>query len=346
MSIDVLLEDHSTVPQYNMKAVVQATNITSSTLRAWERRYKMCTPQRSENGYRLYSEQDIAVIRWLKRQVDAGMAIGQAVAWLDRIIEAAGGRNQSVLPGSHDDSPTVIATTHTSPAGRDEVRSTDTLKQELFQALTNYREGAAEEILAEAFSLYPAELVIEQLIVTVLVEVGQSWHDDMLSTTAEHFASNYLIQRLIALLRVGTAAMTGPAIWIGAAPGEYHEIGALLLTIYLRRAGHHVHYLGQGLIIDDLLNEVIRQRPAGLILSASNIEAVESLRTLSIRMANLGSPQPFVGYGGRIFNEQPELKNEIAGAFLGTTAQDAVSRLDAIIQASTQERKSNLYRRA
>ena len=229
---------------------------------------------------------------------------------------------------------------------RNQVRSTDTLKQELFQALTTYQEGTAEQILAEAFSLYPAELVIDQLIVTVLVEVGQSWHDEMLSTTAEHFASNYLIQRLIALLRVGTTAMTGPAIWIGAAPGEHHEIGALLLTIYLRRAGHHVHYLGRGLISDDLLNEVIRRRPAGLILSASSVEAVESLRTLSIRIVNLGSPQPFVGYGGRIFNEQPELKSEIAGAFLGTTAQDAVSRLDAIMQASTLERKSDLYGRA
>jgi DNA-binding transcriptional MerR regulator/methylmalonyl-CoA mutase cobalamin-binding subunit len=345
VSIDVLLGEHSTVPQYNIKAVVLATNTTSSTLRAWERRYQMCTPQRSESGYRLYSEQDIAVIRWLKLQVDSGMVISQAVAWLDRIVEEAGGRDQAVLPGSADKPSTIFAPRSAEESERNAVRSVERLNHELVQALSAYQEHAAEEILAEAFSLYSTELVIEQLIVTVLVEVGQRWHDETLSTTAEHFASNYLIQRLIALLRVGTGAMTGPAIWIGAAPEEHHEIGALLLTIFLRRAGHHVHYLGRDLAIDDLVSEVTRQRPAGLILSAGSVEAVESLRTLSIRIANLGSPQPFIGYGGRIFNERPELKNEIAGAFLGTTALDAVSRIDALLNASEQERDSIHYRR-
>ena len=54
---------------------------------------------------------DIAVIRWLKLQVDAGMAISQAAAWLDRLIESAGGLDQVILPGSHDDSPAVSAST-------------------------------------------------------------------------------------------------------------------------------------------------------------------------------------------------------------------------------------------
>lgn len=345
MSKDVLLEEHSTVPQFNIKAVVQATNISSSTLRAWERRYKMCNPQRSESGYRLYSEQDIAVIQWLKRQVDSGMAISQAVAWLDRVIDEAGGRNEAILPKAAETEQAAVIPVFPAQPERDSVRSIDSLKNELFQALVTFQERTAEDILAEAFSLYSTEAVVEQLIVPVLVEVGQRWHDDELSTTTEHFASNYLIQRLISLLRAGTGAMTGPAIWVGCAPGERHETGALLLSIFLRRAGHHVHYLGGGLLIDDLIGEVIRQRPAGLIFSASGEDGVEALQTLSVRIANRGLPRPFIGYGGRIFNQRPELKEKIVGTFLGTTAQDAVAGLDSLMQNPAQEYETIHQRR-
>ncbi len=100
VNTDLRLGDFATTPLYNIKAVVQATNISPSTLRAWERRYHMCRPQRSESGYRLYSERDVAIIRWLKTQVDAGMAISQAVAWLESIVAEAENQDDAVLPGA------------------------------------------------------------------------------------------------------------------------------------------------------------------------------------------------------------------------------------------------------
>ena len=58
----------------------------------------MCHPQRSESGYRLYSDRDIAIIRWLKTQVEAGMAISQAVAWLDVLNNEGGTEAHAVRP--------------------------------------------------------------------------------------------------------------------------------------------------------------------------------------------------------------------------------------------------------
>ena len=74
------LEQFSNTPMFNTKAVVQQTGVPAATLRAWERRYKLLSPERAENAYRLYSEQDIVLIRWLKERVDSGMAISQAIA--------------------------------------------------------------------------------------------------------------------------------------------------------------------------------------------------------------------------------------------------------------------------
>src|ERR1700730_16761610 len=81
------LEHYADVPLFNTKAVVQKTGIAAPTLRAWERRYAILSPERAQNDYRLYSERDIAIIRWLKDRVDAGMSISQAVS-LFRHLEA------------------------------------------------------------------------------------------------------------------------------------------------------------------------------------------------------------------------------------------------------------------
>src|SRR6202162_6371472 len=81
------LEHYSDVPLYNTKAVVQQTGIAAPTLRAWERRYMLLSPERAQNDYRLYSERDIAIIHVLKEHIDAGMAISQAISFLRHMQE-------------------------------------------------------------------------------------------------------------------------------------------------------------------------------------------------------------------------------------------------------------------
>ena len=73
----------SEAPAFNLKAVVRETGLKPDTIRAWERRYGVLSPGRSNGGYRLYSERDIATLRWLKNQVDAGVSISRAVALLE-----------------------------------------------------------------------------------------------------------------------------------------------------------------------------------------------------------------------------------------------------------------------
>lgn len=69
-------------PKYTIKTVYRQTGIRPVTLRAWERRHEVLNPHRSENRYRLYSERDVAVLRWIKSRVDNGMPIRDAVSEL------------------------------------------------------------------------------------------------------------------------------------------------------------------------------------------------------------------------------------------------------------------------
>ena len=329
----IRLNEYSTTPLYNIKAVVQSTNISPSTLRAWERRYNMCQPQRSDSGYRLYSDRDVAIIRWLKAQVDAGMSISQAVSWLQSLIDQAAPDEQTMLP---DPTGRAADTPISAPPSRLEIESFANFQRRLLAGLLDFDEETAETTLAHAFALYPIEHVGEYVIMPALVEIGERWHRGELSITREHYATNYLMQRLAAILRTVPNATTQPLIWVGCAPGELHEIGALLLSIYLRRSGYTVRYLGQNLPTEDLVAEVTAVKPDMILFSATTSDSAQHLRPLCTRLAVIEPPRPIIGYGGRAFTLRPELRNEIAGIYLGDTAVEAVASIDDLLAERTR----------
>src|SRR5215203_2489832 len=77
------------LPTYNIKVVVQQTNLNVRTIRTWERRYGLPLPRRATGGHRLYSQHDIDTLRWLMARQAEGLSIGNA-AELWRALEAKG----------------------------------------------------------------------------------------------------------------------------------------------------------------------------------------------------------------------------------------------------------------
>jgi DNA-binding transcriptional MerR regulator len=76
---------------YRIGTVSRMTGISPDTLRIWERRYDVVTPQRSAGGGRLYSSEDVARLKLIGRLVDKGDAIsvvaGLSQEELERRIE-------------------------------------------------------------------------------------------------------------------------------------------------------------------------------------------------------------------------------------------------------------------
>ena len=64
---------------YRVKTVCRLTGIHRSTLLAWERRYQVVEPLRADNGYRVYTENDVNRLRRLKSLVDKGHAVSEAL---------------------------------------------------------------------------------------------------------------------------------------------------------------------------------------------------------------------------------------------------------------------------
>lgn len=63
---------------YSIGAVARMLDIPASTLRAWEDRYTLISPARSEGAQRLYSRTQVEQLRFVKSQIDAGASAADA----------------------------------------------------------------------------------------------------------------------------------------------------------------------------------------------------------------------------------------------------------------------------
>ncbi len=306
-------QEHDVQPVYNIKAVVEATGLPAATLRAWERRYGALAPTRTDSGYRLYSAQDITLLRWLKARVDEGMSISQALALHNHQRNETGAQ--------------------VAPDRRVQARpGADGVQVELLEALLGFDEGRADQTLEEAFALYGVETVFERIVAPTMVQIGNLWHKGRASTTVEHFTSNYLRRKIDAIINVSPTNSNGPLIVMGCAPEDWHELGLLLLYLMLRRRGLRALYLGQNVPAAQFLEEMERLRPALVIISAATSQTVSGLLDLAHAVETMRSPRPIFAYGGHAFNITPELRETVPGIFLGESARAAVEYVAALVR--------------
>jgi MerR family transcriptional regulator, light-induced transcriptional regulator len=303
------LREISNEPTYNAKVVTLQTGVTPATLRAWECRYGILRPDRTAGGHRLYSARDIAAIQWLKEHIAQGMTISRASALLQKQLCAA-------------ESPAEIPQSS---------RSVDTITTDLYEALVEYDERIADEILSEAYSLHPIEVVCTAVIEPVLVRLGHAWADGQITISTEHFASNYLRRKLIALIGDGPATRHG-AIVIGCAPTDLHELGILLLSIFLRRRGWRVVYLGQAVPLEDLPQALPQINADVLVLAATLIESAQQLKHIQAVLDRVDAARrPVFAFGGPAFNQHPELRAETPGVFLGETLPASIKTIERLM---------------
>lgn len=74
---------------YPIREVSRLTGVNPVTLRAWERRYGLLIPHRTESGHRLYSMADIERVRKVTGWIDRGVAVSKVASIIDREVSAS-----------------------------------------------------------------------------------------------------------------------------------------------------------------------------------------------------------------------------------------------------------------
>ena len=158
----------SKTPAYNLKVVIRETGLKADTLRAWERRYGLPNPQRTEGGHRLYSQYDIEMIKWLMERQNEGLRINRAVQ-LWQSFEEQDQDPLQIMPSQETRQP--------APGG--ELLSgvtLDEIREQWISACMSFDEGRAENLLAQAFARYPLETVCLEVLRQGLSEIGNLWY--------------------------------------------------------------------------------------------------------------------------------------------------------------------------
>jgi methanogenic corrinoid protein MtbC1 len=256
-------------PRYLIRAVVRQTGIPAATLRSWERRYGFPAPGRTATERRLYSPADIEAIRWVKAQLAQGTPIGQALQWY---------RSGETAP-SHEQGSASFA------QPQEATGDLDALVRRILKAVADYDESGLDAALSSAFALHPPDTVLIDVIATVLHQIGERWAQGEIDVTAEHFASNILRGRLLNLLWQQPALSRAPSVAMACVAGEQHDIGLLMLAVFLRWTGLQPLYLGANVPLADLLTCIRETGVGALCLSADTTDAGPALAEVTAEVA-------------------------------------------------------------
>lgn len=298
---------YSELPLYNIQAAAAETGVPAITLRSWERRYGVPVPLRDTKGYRLYSERDIAVARWLQEQVRRGVGISQAVNVL-RTIEQ-GQLSKSGNPGFE------------SNRQRDRI----------LDAALSLDEQGVYRLVVEALAVGSVETVAKEIIQPVLHQIGERWAEGTLSVTVEHFASNVLRSQVAQLVRVSPPPVRSGRIMVACAPGEWHDIGALILTLFLRRRGFDVIFVGASVDPSDFVAAVTGIRPDAVLISASRSDTALRLRSMVNEIS--GTYRGLLAVGGGAFERDPGLHDVFSGLHFAGGASEVTPMLERALMS-------------
>lgn len=312
-------------PFFNLKAVVQQTGLKPDTLRAWERRYGLPTPKRSSGGHRLYGRRDIDTINWLMARQGEGLSIKRAVE-LWRQIESEG-QDPLAAPGG------VAPAAGPMPAPAIVGETLAQLRKEWIDACLAYDERRSEQVLAQAFALYPPETVCLELLREAMAQIGARWYQGEVTVQQEHFCSALAIRRLEGLVMAAPLPTRPGRILATCPPHEEHIFGLLLLTFLLRRRGWEVVYLGANVPVEQLETTVAVTKPNLVIMAAQQLHSAATLLEAAELLQREGVA---LAYGGLVFNRAPDLRARIPGHFLGDNLEAAVRQVETLMTASRQ----------
>ncbi|HEX2992355.1 MAG TPA: B12-binding domain-containing protein [Anaerolineales bacterium] len=320
----------STTPAFNLKVVLKETGLAADTLRAWERRYGLPMPQRSAGGHRLYSQRDIETIKWLMKRQEEGLSISRAVdMWNEQI-----GSGTDPLADSISSTPAFVSGVPMPYQSPD--ATLVSLRAGWIEACMNFSESTSEQVLNQAFSMFPVESVCVEVLQKGMTEIGDMWYQNRASVQQEHFASALAIRKLDALLNASPVPTRDQTVLVGCPAEEWHTFTPLLLSLLLRRRGLNVLYLGANVPVSQLSETVKNSRVNLVVLIAQLLTSAATLQQTTIALSWQNIP---VAFGGRIFSVRPELADYIPGLFLGRDLIAALDEIEVILSSRARQRQ-------
>ena len=226
-------------------AFSRRVGVSVPVLRAWEARYGLFTPVRTEGGFRLYSARTRPVRAGCWRTSSAASRRARRRRW------------RSAAP----------------PA-------TDCTVRNLLDAWREFDAGRAQAILDELLAGPEPEVLLSRTVLPRLAGAAEAWSRDELGTARVHFATRMLEARLLALGERWHDA-PGSVALVGCGPGDQHTLGAIAFALALHRRGWRIAYLGADAPVGVYAATARALSPRRVVIGCTLAAPLDALRGLA-----------------------------------------------------------------
>ncbi|WP_076261206.1 MerR family transcriptional regulator [Intrasporangium flavum] len=305
---------------YTIKRAAELTGISVATLRAWERRYGVVSPKRSDGGYRLYGPEDVRALAIMNSLVTDGWSAREAAAETLRRLSAPEPAGRAGAGRSARVSPIRPHGPSRGPQSED--------AEAFLRAAERLDAASATAVLDARFALGTFEHVVDDWLMPTLRLVGEAWAHGRLTVAGEHLVSYAVQRRLAAAYEAASGRSDGPGLLIGLPTGARHELGLLAFAVAARRAGFATAYVGADLPADEWVRAVELRHAAGIVMAVPRADDINAARAI-VEAVHARHPEVVVGLGG---SEQEAIEDGVV--HLGHSITVAVGEMTRHLRIS------------
>lgn len=306
-----------------MGTIAQKTGFSPGLLRAWERRHNLLEPARGQGGHRLYTDDDLFVLRKVKSYLDAGRSIGEI---------AVLGRSQLLS----EKSLTSRSQAHLEPLDFPEHSDIERPLNQYSDAIDDIVQGAVsvdrqrlEKAVERSFSKWSASDAIYEVMLPSARKIGSLWALGECGVAGEHLATGIFVHRVQQLLQASRTWNSGPTQLICSCfPDEQHELGPLLIAYELAQHNILADSLGQSLPLSEIEAACRDIQPLGLCLSVTRSSVYVTHKPKLLELLDRHPNTHFFMGGHGIPTNDPDL---IARAVTNWDGQESLKEFAARI---------------
>ncbi len=271
---------------YTIKEASSRTGVPIASLRAWERRYGVVEPRRTESGYRLYDDRAIAALSAMRQLVEDGWSPATAAATITKdgpesVVGLAARGTQvtaQAVPAQPLGSGMRLAAGRLREATLENAAQAVShpegqgLTEAFVQAAAAVDVAAMEVVLDRGFALGTFEAVTDGWLMPTMRVLGDAWAEGRVDVAGEHAASYAVMRRLGQWFAAASSLTDGHRVLVGLPSGSHHELGALAFATAARRRGLAVVYVGADLPVGSWQRAVVAFPTSVAVLAVPTAE--------------------------------------------------------------------------
>lgn len=297
-------------PQHSMGTACEQTGLTPDVIRAWERRYKAVSPERTDGNQRAFSDQDVYRLKLLRQATRVGRSISKVAHLTDGELVELVSQDRARLSNR----PQLVPRTELSSR-------MSILLQRCLEAVERLDAGAFERQLELAVVQLGWTRTLDEVLVPLMRQVGELEDHDSQLGVHERFAASLVRSFVGSMQRTYVAEPSAPGVVVAAPAGQYQELDAVLVAATAAAEGWKVSYLGADVPTDDIAMAVLETEFDVIALSLTHPRDDEALPSELARLRRLLGDRRSLLVGGPATDAYSEVLDDVGAVRLGGPAE-------------------------